>query len=91
MNGITRGYEAMNSGILRKQIKARKKKAAKAAYLTVEEFMKNAKPSTLFKDVQRELEKERNDPKIQMQRQAAEARRMAGIAEIMNKVVGAEE
>jgi hypothetical protein len=71
--------------------KKKKQNLAKQGYLTLKEFMKNAKPSTFFKDVQADLERERNDPKIQKQRQAAEAKRMAGIAEIMNKFVGAEE
>ena len=55
-------------------------------YITIEELMKNAKPCTLIKDVHEEIVKEMNSP----ERQAKDAKRMADIAGIMNKVVGAE-
>ena len=61
-------------------------KDQKPHYMTVTELMKNAKPSTLFKDVQKEIIKEVNSPEWQ----AKENKRLAGIASIMNKVVGAE-
>ena len=53
---------------------------------TVEDFMKNAKPCTLFKDVQEEVTKEMNSPEYQ----AKERQRLADVADLMHRVVGAE-
>jgi hypothetical protein len=59
-------------------------KEQKLHYMTVDEIMKDAKPCTLFKDVQEEIIKEANSPEAQVK----ENKRLAGIASIMNKIVG---
>jgi hypothetical protein len=59
-------------------------------YITVEELMKDAKPSTILRDVREERTRESCDPDVWQAKQAKEAKRLAGIASITHMVVGAE-
>jgi len=55
-------------------------------YYTVNDFMKDAEPSTVFKEVQEETIRIANSPEYMLK----ENKRLADIASLMNKVVGAE-